>query len=162
MKVKWLRAGKNLKKRLTVAKSARLRERIIQEYREKDKEVKKSQRPRPTRRLLCYIRSGNPRRLVCIPNSAFFKSNVLSLLLDGSECWTITAYITNKLDVFSVCCIWQICWVNIINNKDLMRPPNVQPIALQVKKRRRRWLGQVCRIDDDDVTYADESVLFLS
>ena len=67
-----------------------------------------------------------------------FKSNVLSVLLYGSECWKMTKEICKKLDTFQTKClrrIRRIFWPEKIRNEDLLKSCNMEPIsACQEKK----------------------------
>ncbi len=83
-----------------------------------------------------------------------FKSNVLLVLLYGSECWKATKEISRKLDVFQTKClrrIKRIFWPNKISNKDLLSSCNLEPVSIVVQKRRWRWLGHVLRMRADPV-----------
>lgn len=78
-----------------------------------------------------------------------FKSNVLSVLLYGSECWKTTAAIEQKLEVFQIKClrrILQIFWPNVISNEDLRDRTGMTTMAERIQERRWRWLGHVCRM----------------
>ena len=75
------------------------------------------------------------------------KSNVLSVLLYAAESWKVTKAIFQMLDVFQSKClrrILRIYWANKISNKKLHETTG--PIYLEVKRRRWRWVGHVCRI----------------
>ena len=77
-----------------------------------------------------------------------FKSNVLSVLLYGSESWKTTKTIENKLEVFQNRClrrILKIFWPNTISNNDLHARTNCTPIAQQVRQRRWRYIGHTLR-----------------
>ena len=83
-----------------------------------------------------------------------FKSNALSVLLYGSECWKVTREISRKLDVFQTKClrrIKRIFWPNKISNKDLLTSCNLEPLSVVVRKRRWRWLGHVLRMEKDSL-----------
>ena len=78
-----------------------------------------------------------------------FKSNVLSVLLYGSECWKTTNTIERKLEVFqtqSLRRILKIFWPNTISNEDLREKTGVIPLAESISARRWRWIGHVCRM----------------
>ncbi|KAI0224679.1 hypothetical protein LSAT2_024347 [Lamellibrachia satsuma] len=65
-------------------------------------------------------------------------SNVLSVLLYGSECWKLTAKLAHKLEAFQNRCLRKILgvfWPNTIINEELHR-----------KTRRWRWLVHVCQM----------------
>ena len=81
----------------------------------------------------------------------FFKSNVLSVLLYGSETWKDTESISKKLDVFQNKClrrILKIFWPNKISNQNLLQKTGLDPISQTVLKRRWRWLGHIYRMED--------------
>ena len=78
-----------------------------------------------------------------------FKSNVLSVLLYGSECWKMTTTISQKLEVFQTKClrrIRKIFWPNTINNEELLVSCGAKPITTMVKRRRLTWFGHTCRM----------------
>ena len=61
-----------------------------------------------------------------------FKSNVLSMLLYGSECWKITKEICKKLDTFQTKCLRRIrviFWPEKIRNEDLIKSCTMDPIS---------------------------------
>ena len=76
-------------------------------------------------------------------------SNVLSVLLYGSECWKLTAKLADKLETFQRRCLLKILrvfWPNTITNKELLRKTDATSLATQIKRRRWRSLGHVCRM----------------
>ena len=78
-----------------------------------------------------------------------FKSNILSVLLYGSECWKSTTSIERKLEVFQNKClrrILKIYWPNTISNEELWIRTATTPIQEAIQTRRWRWLGHVCRM----------------
>ena len=78
-----------------------------------------------------------------------FKSNVLSVLLYAAESWKVTKGICQMLEVFQNKClrkILQIYWPNQISNTELHERTGMQPISLEVKRRRWKWIGHVCRM----------------
>ena len=78
-----------------------------------------------------------------------YNSNVLIVLLYGSECWKLTAKLAHKLETFQNRCLRKILgvfWPNTITNEELHRKTNATSLATQIKKRRWRWLGHVCRM----------------
>ena len=83
-----------------------------------------------------------------------FKSIVLAVLLYGAEFWKVTNTITNSLDVFQTRCLRRILcnfWPNTISNKDLYRRTTTIPISEEIKKRRWRWIGHICRMQPDSI-----------
>jgi hypothetical protein len=60
----------------------------------------------------------------------------------------VTQRITNRLQGFvnrSLQCIINIRWPEIISNKDVWKIMNQQPIAIQIKRRKWRWIGHTLR-----------------
>ena len=83
-----------------------------------------------------------------------FKSNVLSVLLYGSECWKTTVAIEKKLEVFQNKClrrILKIFWPNVISNEDLRTKTGVSTMKDTIQMRRWRWLGHVCRMPSNSL-----------
>ena len=65
-----------------------------------------------------------------------FKSNVLSILLYGSESWKMTKTNNYRLEVFQNRClrkILKIFWPNTISNAELHRRTSTQPITMEIK-----------------------------
>ena len=84
-----------------------------------------------------------------------YKSNVLSVLLHGSECWRTVKSERKKLDAFNNNClrrIFKIFWPNQIKNEDLWERTSFRPVTEEVKRRRLRWLGQTLRMEQDRIT----------
>ena len=78
-----------------------------------------------------------------------FKSNVLSVLLYGAESWKVTKNVCQELESFQNKCIrsiLRIYWPNKISNYELRRKTCVRPVPLEVKQRRWRWIGHICRM----------------
>ena len=78
-----------------------------------------------------------------------FKSNVLNVLLYAAESWKVTKGISQTLEVFQNKClrkILRIYWPNKISNTELHERTGMQPISLEVKRRRWKWIGHVCRM----------------
>ncbi|KAK3545686.1 hypothetical protein QTP70_010891 [Hemibagrus guttatus] len=67
-----------------------------------------------------------------------FRSNVISVLLYGSECWKTTTAIEQKLEVFQNKClrrILKIFWPNTISNEELRRRTGFIPLMLSVPRK---------------------------
>ena len=82
------------------------------------------------------------------------KSNILSVLLYGSECWKMTKGICKKLDTFQTKClrrIRRIFWPEKIRNEDLLKSCNMEPISACVRRRRLRWLCHVLRLPNNSL-----------
>ena len=83
-----------------------------------------------------------------------FKSNVLSVLLYGSECWRMTATDISKLETFQNKCLRQICKIfypNIISNRDLLDLTRMDKLEFQIKKRRHRLTGHILRMSSQRI-----------
>ena len=83
-----------------------------------------------------------------------FKSNVLSVLLYGSECWKMTNKTIQKLDSFQTKClkkIKRVFWLNIIRNEDLLKETQMEMISTVIEERRWRWIGHVMRMPHDSL-----------
>ena len=83
-----------------------------------------------------------------------YKSNVLSVLLYGSECWRVIGSELRKLDAFNnscLCRILKIFWPNQISNIDLHETTETVPVSIEIKKRRLKWLGHVLRMDQERI-----------
>ncbi|KAI0211165.1 hypothetical protein LSAT2_004014 [Lamellibrachia satsuma] len=64
-------------------------------------------------------------------------------------CWKLTAKLAHKLETFQNKCLRKILgvfWPNTITNEELHRKTDATSLATQIKKRRWRWLGHVCRM----------------
>ena len=78
-----------------------------------------------------------------------FKSNVLSVLIYAAESWKVTKSICQMLEVFQNKClrkILRIYWPNKISNTDLHERTGMQPISLEVKRCRWKWIGHISRM----------------
>ena len=84
-----------------------------------------------------------------------FNSNVMSVLLYGSETWFLSTRSQSSLQVFinkSLRRILKIFWPNTISNVDLHRRAEILPVSDIIKTRKWRWLGHTLRKEDDDIT----------
>jgi hypothetical protein len=84
-----------------------------------------------------------------------FKSNVMSVVLYGAECWRLTQCDKDKLEVFQNKClrhIHNIFWPNTISNKNLHEISEVTTIEQLLETRRLKLLGHVFRMNNDRVT----------
>jgi hypothetical protein len=81
------------------------------------------------------------------------KSNVLSVLLYGSETWKMTEGDEKILDTFLHKCIrsiLKIYWPEKITNTEARRKrAGLEKISTIVKKRRWQWIGHVLRMDNN-------------
>ena len=79
-----------------------------------------------------------------------FKSNVLSVLLYGCECWRMTKTDEQKLDAFlhkSLGQLFKIYWPMQVTNEEIRARAGLETISKQVARRRWAWLGHVLRMD---------------
>ena len=77
-----------------------------------------------------------------------FSSNVKSVLLYGSETWRVTKTSSSKVQTFVNGCIRQILrlrWFDKVSNTDLWSMSNQQPIDIQIRRRKWRWIGHTLR-----------------
>src|SRR5579871_6002493 len=81
-----------------------------------------------------------------------YNSNVLPVLLYGSECWRMTKKDTQKLSTFHNTCLRRIIrvfWLDKISNNKLLQDTNQESIDNIIRKGRWRWLGHVMRMNPD-------------
>ena len=77
-----------------------------------------------------------------------FNSNVISVLLYGSETWKVTADISKKLQVFVNRCLRRIMgvwWPEVMSNEELWHITGQLPINTEIKKRKWKWIGHTLR-----------------
>ena len=82
----------------------------------------------------------------------FYRCAVLTVLLYGAECWTLTAPLVQRLEVFHqrwLRCILRIRFWQHVSNVEVFARSNVPPIAFTMRQRRLTWLGHVGRMDDE-------------
>ena len=73
-----------------------------------------------------------------------YQSNVLSVLLYGSECWRMTERVSSRLAAFHTTClrgIRKVFWPNKISNSRLLQVTKRDPVGTILKRRRWRWFG---------------------
>jgi len=83
-----------------------------------------------------------------------YNSNVKTVLLYGSECWCVTKKDMGKVEAFHNGCLRRllnIFWPNKIRNEDLYQRTGSSNIALEIKKRRFKWLGHVLRMPNENI-----------
>ena len=83
-----------------------------------------------------------------------YKSNVLSVLLYGSEFWKVTGTICRDLEVFQNKCLRRILryfWPDTISNEELLQRTGLEPVSIVIKRRRWKWLGHVHRMAPADI-----------
>ena len=78
---------------------------------------------------------------------------VLTILLYGSECWSLTEKLYNRLRAFHFRCVRSMCRVTRlhtrryhISNADLLRRTGLQTIDVYLSRRQLRWAGHVARM----------------
>jgi len=83
-----------------------------------------------------------------------FRSNVLSVLLYGSETWRVLQSLTSKLQAFVNKCLRKICGIfypDKITNEELYRKTNQQLVGDLILRRKWRWIGHTFRKTPDDI-----------
>lgn len=83
-----------------------------------------------------------------------FNSNVKSVLLYGSETWRVTNAITNKLQAFVNKRLRIICGIfypEVISNSDLLQRCRQSPLAVEIGRRKWKWIGHTLRKAPDDI-----------
>ena len=81
-----------------------------------------------------------------------FKSNVLSVLLYGAECWRMTETDLNKLETFQNKCLRQIHGIyypNMISNVELHERSGVVSMEKTITKRRLKLVGHIMRMQPE-------------
>ena len=100
---------------------------------------------------LCLFSSTN----VTYPaKKVVYEGLILAILLYGSECWSLTEKLFNKLRVFHARCVRAMCRVTRLHTRlhrirtvDLMKRVNLNSIDAYITRRQLRWLGHVARKD---------------
>ena len=87
---------------------------------------------------------------------AVFESIILSILLYGSEGWSLTELHLHQLRVFHAQCLRAMCrvtrkhtWDHHISTQELGQRLGIETIDTYVTRRQLRWLGHVRRMDYD-------------
>lgn len=85
---------------------------------------------------------------------AVYTSAILSILLYGCECWSLTKKLLNRLRVFHNQCIRTMCrvtlkhtWDHHISSAELRQRIGLHPIDFYIYSRQLCWLGKVSRMD---------------
>ena len=83
-----------------------------------------------------------------------YNALILSILLYGSECWTLSAKDRHRLQLFHRRCVRIMCRVtlrmsykNRISTKDLLQRLNLKSMNFYINKRCLRWVGHLLRMD---------------
>ena len=84
-----------------------------------------------------------------------FNTCVLSVLLYGSESWTLTPALYSKLESFQNQCLrdmLNLTWEDKISNKELhQRVPGYTSIASLIRRRRLRWFGKLLNMEESRI-----------
>ena len=81
-------------------------------------------------------------------------SNVKSVPLYGLETWRLNKSTVRKLQSFHNRCLRRILnvhWPDTISNKDLYDRARQQPLEIELKKRKWRWIGLTMRKPRDNI-----------
>ena len=81
-----------------------------------------------------------------------FNSNVLTVLLYGSETWRMTKRDEDKLDSFQHKClrkILKIYWPMKVTNEEVRKRTGSERLSTQIRTRRWTWIGHVLRMKPD-------------
>ena len=84
-----------------------------------------------------------------------FNTNEKSVLLYACETWRVTKASNNRIQTFVNRClrhILRVRWQDKVRNEDLWKRAEQQPLHLQVRKRKWRWLGHTLRKPFANVT----------
>ena len=86
-----------------------------------------------------------------------YRALILPILLYGAETWTLLKADLSKLEVFRMRCLRRILRVSL---RDRMQNDSVRmacseqaTIDEEIQKRRLRWFGHVCRMDEHRFPY---------
>ena len=82
-------------------------------------------------------------------------SNVKAVLLYGAETWRVSKPSTGKIQTFINKCLRQILrlrWQDKVPNIDLWKRSRQEPMALQIRRRKWRWVGHTLRKAHTNVT----------
>ena len=83
-----------------------------------------------------------------------YEGLILSILLYGSESWSLTSSLRSRLEIFHNRCIRSMCrvtrwhnWKFHLRMCSLENRLNVRPLGVYLARRRLGWLGKVARMD---------------
>ena len=82
-------------------------------------------------------------------------SNVKAVLLYGAETWRVSKTSTGKIQTFINKCLRQILrlrWQDKVPNIDLWKRSRQEPMAVQIRRRKWRWVGHTLRKAHTNVT----------
>eukprot|EP00105_Crassostrea_gigas_P027665 XP_011449082.1 PREDICTED: uncharacterized protein LOC105343405 [Crassostrea gigas] len=78
-----------------------------------------------------------------------------SIITTSGECWKLRKDLTKKRRVFVNRClrsIFKIRWPKVISNNELRDMAGQEGIAVEIARRKWRWIGHVLRKDQHDIT----------
>ena len=84
-----------------------------------------------------------------------FSSNVKFVLMYGSETWRVTSISSKKTQTFINKCLRQILhlkWFDKVPNTDLWTRANQEPMHVQIRRRKWRWVGHTLRKEPTNLT----------
>jgi len=84
-----------------------------------------------------------------------FNSNVKSVLLYGSETWRVIQSSSKRVQTFVNKCLRQILhlkWFDKVPNETLWTRAKQQPLEIQIRRRKWRWVGHTLRKDPSNIT----------
>jgi len=97
-------------------------------------------------------RVWNQKKLNTPTKLRIYSTCVLTVLLYGSETWTLTLHDWKRLDSFHTQCqrqILHICWRYHVSNDEVLRRTGLLPASFIVRKRRLGLFGHIARLADD-------------
>ena len=97
-------------------------------------------------------RVWNEKKLNTPTKLRIYSTCVLSVLLHGSETWTLILHDWKRLDSFHTRCqrrILHICWRDRVSNDEVLRRTSLLPASFVVRKRRLGLFGHIARLADD-------------
>ena len=83
-----------------------------------------------------------------------FNATVMASLLYGCEAWALTEKQINRLEVFQMQCLRNICGLKLLDRieNDVIRAKCKQvKVDVQLRYHRLRWLGHLVRMSDDRI-----------
>lgn len=84
-----------------------------------------------------------------------FSTNIISVVLYGSETWALTKKQATQIQTFVNKClrrIMNIYWPNQISNKELWQITKQEPIETSIKRKKWKWIGHTLRKPPTDIT----------
>ena len=81
-----------------------------------------------------------------------YKQCLMPLLMYGSETWTLHQHEVGQLRTIQrrhLRLILKIKWDHFISNEELLKRAGTEDIEVMLVRSRLRWLGHVCRMDDN-------------